>query len=141
VLNVISRSPSEAQPVLDMIVQTAGRLCQAEYGLVYRLEDDGKFHVAAASNAEAAFVKYASGHPVPPGRGSLVGRTGLEQRTIHLPDCLADPEFTYLDHQSIGKYRSMLGVPLMRDAAQRRSPRRAVSSRSRANTSLSSSPT
>src|SRR4029450_7830700 len=107
---------SEAQPVLDMIVQTAGRLCQAEYGLVYRLEDDGKFHVAAASNAEAAFVKYASGHPVPPGRGSLVGRTGLEQRTIHLPDCLADPEFTYLDHQSIGKYGSLLGVPWMREA-------------------------
>ena len=45
----------------------------------------------------------------------MIGRTALERKTIHLPDCLADPEYTYLEWQSIGKYRSMLGVPLMRE--------------------------
>src|SRR5262245_30767081 len=115
VLSVISKSPSELQPVLDAIVGTAGHLCQAEYGVMFRLGDDGKYHVVAANNAEAAFVKHAAEHPVVIGRGSVVGRTALEKRTVHLPDCLADPEFTYFDYQSIGNYRSMLGVPLMRD--------------------------
>jgi signal transduction histidine kinase len=115
VLGVISKSPSELQPVLDAIVATAGRLCQAEYGVMFRLEDDGKYHVAAANKAEAAFVKYAAENPVATSRGSVVGRTALEKRTVHLHDCLADPEFTYFDYQSIGKYRSMLGVPLMRE--------------------------
>jgi GAF domain-containing protein/anti-sigma regulatory factor (Ser/Thr protein kinase) len=115
VLSVISKSPSELQPVLDAIVGTAGRLCQAEYGVMFRLEDDGNYHVAAANNAEAAFVKHAVEHPVVVSRGSAVGRTALEKRTVHIPDCLADPEFTYFDYQSLGKYRSMLGVPLMRD--------------------------
>ena len=115
VLNVISRSPSQLQPVLDTIVATASRLCEADYAVVFRLKDDGIYHVAAANNAEAAFVKHAAEHPVPPGRGSLVGRTALEGRTVHLPDCLTDPDFTYFDYQSIGNYRSMLGVPLLRD--------------------------
>src|SRR5262249_19130085 len=114
VLNVISRSPNEFQPVRDAIVTIASRLCQAEFSLVYRLQD-GIYHVSAANNADAAWVKYSSEHPLPPGRGSLVGRTALEGRTVHLPDCLADPEFTSLEYQRIGRYRSILGVPLLRD--------------------------
>ncbi|HEX2727851.1 MAG TPA: GAF domain-containing protein [Beijerinckiaceae bacterium] len=114
VLNVISRSPSQLQPVVDAIVETAARLCDAEYTLVYRLQD-GHYHVAAANNVEAEFVKYAVEHPLPAGRGSLTGRTALENRTIHLPDCLADPEYEVLERQRIGKYRTALGVPLLRD--------------------------
>jgi signal transduction histidine kinase len=114
VLNVLSRSPNELQPVFDAIVVTASRLCQAEFSLVYRLQD-GSYHVTAANNADAAWVKYSSEHPLPPGRGSLVGRTALEGRTVHLPDCMADPEFTSFEYQRIGKYRSILGVPLLRD--------------------------
>jgi signal transduction histidine kinase len=114
VLNVISRSTFQLQPILDSIVATASRLCQAEYALVFRLRD-GKYHVQAANNAEAEFVKYAAEHPIPPGRNSLVGRTALEQKVVHIPDCLADPEYEYLDFQRLAKHRSMLGVPLIRD--------------------------
>src|SRR5262249_11117397 len=114
VLKVISRSTFDLQPVFDAIVATASKLCEAEYALVFRLQD-GMYHLAAANNAEAAFVKYASEHPIPPGRGSLVGRTAIERKTVHLPDCLADPEYTNLDYQQIGKHRTMLGVPLLRD--------------------------
>jgi GAF domain-containing protein len=48
-------------------------------------------------------------------RSSLVGRTALERRTVHIADCLADPEYTMHDYARIGKRRSMLGVPLLRD--------------------------
>src|SRR5262249_53242023 len=66
VLKVISRSTFDLQPVFDAIVATASKLCEAEYALVFRLQD-GMYHLAAANNAEAAFVKYASEHPIPPG--------------------------------------------------------------------------
>jgi GAF domain-containing protein/DNA-binding response OmpR family regulator len=114
VLNVISRSPNKLEPVLDAIVATASRLCQAEYALVFRLRA-GAYHVAAANNADAAFVKHAAAHPIALSRGSLIGRTALERKTVHLPDCLADPEYTFHDYQQIGGHRTMLGVPLIRD--------------------------
>jgi two-component system, NtrC family, sensor kinase len=114
VLKVISRSKFDLQPVLNTIVETASRLCDAEFGGILKLQG-GKYHIAAANNVETAFVKYLSEHPIAPGRGSLVGRTALQGRTVHIPDCLADPEFTFLDYQKIGQFRSMLGVPLLRE--------------------------
>src|SRR3974390_1968058 len=113
-LEVISRSALNLQLVLDSIVKTASRLCDAEFAIIFKL-DNGKYHVAASNNADEAFVKYASEHPIPPGRGSLIGRTALEAKTVHLPDCLADPEYTYVEYQQAGKYRSDLGVPLLRE--------------------------
>ena len=114
VLNVISRSPNELQPVLDAILQTAGRLCEAEYACFFKLQD-GKYYVAGANNAEAAYVKFLSEHPISPDRTSCVGRAAVERRTVHMPDCLADPEYKSHEYQRVGKHRSMLGVPLLRD--------------------------
>jgi two-component system NtrC family sensor kinase len=113
ILNVINRSTFELKPVLDTIVQTASRLCDAEFALIFQRKGD-EYHVAATNNTATDFVKYASSHPIRPGRGTLTGRTALEQKTIHLPDCLADPEYAALEYQSKGKYRTMLGVPLQR---------------------------
>jgi GAF domain-containing protein len=111
ILAAINSSTSELQPILDMIARTASRLCEAEYALIYKLQG-GKYHVAASNNTAADFIKYAVSHPVMPGRGSLVGRTVIERKTVHLPDCLADPEYEVRDYQQAGRYRTSLGVPL-----------------------------
>jgi two-component system, NtrC family, sensor kinase len=116
ILAAISCSTSELQPILDTIVRTAARLCDAEFSLIYKMKD-GQYHLAATNNTATSFVKYAAAHPLSPGRGSLIGRTALEQKTIHLPDCLADPEYAALEYQRAGKYRSTLGVPLQQGGA------------------------
>jgi GAF domain-containing protein len=116
ILAAISNSTAEVQPILDTIVRTASRLCEAEYALIYKLRN-GEYHLAAANNATTTFVKYAVEHPLVPGRSTLIGRTALEQKTVHLPDCLADPEYKAFDYQRAGEYRSMLGVPLQQGGA------------------------
>src|SRR5262249_26961867 len=114
VLNVISRSPNELQRVLDTILETAGRLCEADYACFFKLQD-GKYHVVAANNAEAAYVKFLLEHPISTDRTSCVGRAAVERRTVHIPDCLADPEYKLHEYQRVGNHRSLLGVPLLRD--------------------------
>jgi len=113
VLSVIGRSPSQIDPVCDAILQTAARLCDAEWALFFKLED-GKFHLAGSNNAESAYVKFMALNPPTLDRGSLAGRVALERTTVHIPDVLDDPEYTRLDAQRSGKFRSMLGVPLLR---------------------------
>src|SRR6266850_1080617 len=73
------------------------------------LKDDDKYHVVANNRTDPVFLKYANEHPLTPERGSLVGRTALERKTVHMPDCLADPEYVALEYQRVGHYRSMLG--------------------------------
>ena len=114
VLNVISRAPSQLQPVFDAIVETAARLCEADYAVVHQLRS-GTYHVVSANSTEAEYVNFLREHPMPPDRGSVVGRTALEGRTVHLPDCLEDPEYTGLGYQRSGGFRTILGVPLLRD--------------------------
>src|SRR5262249_26985414 len=114
VLRVISRSPTHIQPVLDVILQTAGRLCEAEYACFFKLQD-GKYHLAGSNKANADYIKYLSEHPLALDRGTLVGRVALERSTVHIPDCLEDREYTAHQYARIGKHRSLLGVPLLRD--------------------------
>ena len=114
VLRVISRSPTNIQPVLDAILETAGRLCESEYALFFRLHD-GKYHLAGSNNAKADYIKYLSEHPISIDRGTVIGRTAVERHVVHIPDCLADPEYTAHEYARTGKHRSMLGVPLLRD--------------------------
>ncbi len=115
VLHMISISPSDIQPVLDAIVRTAGELCAAEYSILFRLQD-GKYHVACSNKAAVEFVKFFSEHPISVDRGSLVGRTALARCAVHIEDCLTDPEYTLHEAARLGKHRTMLGVPLLRES-------------------------
>jgi len=114
ILKVIASSPDNVQPVLDAIAETAGHLCGADFAFVYKLDAD-TFHLAASNNANADWVQYVRDHPVGPGRATVVGRTLLERRTVHVKDVLADREYTDVQRQRLGNYRTILGVPLLRD--------------------------
>jgi GAF domain-containing protein/anti-sigma regulatory factor (Ser/Thr protein kinase) len=108
VLDVISRSPSNLQPVLDVIVKTAARLCQADFA-DFRLLRDGAYHLAA-TNADEGILH--GRNPIIAGRSSVTGRAALEQCPVHVPDIRADPEHTYAPAPN---WRTALGVPLLRD--------------------------
>ena len=113
-LDVISRSPSNIQPVLDAIAETAQRLCQSEQAYILRLEG-GRYHVAAAKDAQPERIRYLKENPITPGRGSIVGRVALERRTLQIHDVLADDEYTLPQAGDRLGYRTILGVPLLRD--------------------------
>ena len=113
VLSVISRSPNTLQPVLDTIVRTAARLCDAEFSVVFKLSE-GKCYFAAGV-APATFVDFLKQNPISITRASCTGRAMLERRTVHVHDASSDPEYAMPNYRAVAGNRTMLGVPLLRD--------------------------
>src|SRR5262245_36051146 len=114
-LKVISRSSFDLQAVLDALVESAARLCEADLGSITRQKNKAFWQVASYGYPPA-LIEYMRNHPIELGRGSLTGRTALERRVIQIPDILADPEYKFVEPSKIGGYRTMLGVPLLREA-------------------------
>jgi GAF domain-containing protein len=112
VLNVISRSPTELQSVLDAIVNTAARMCTAEYSYIAKYEHNVLRYVAHVRVSDECLRFLAD--PIRVEGGAVIGRVVLEKRTVHVPDVLAEPEFDRLEWQKVGKQRTVLGAPLRR---------------------------
>jgi signal transduction histidine kinase len=114
VLKVISRSTFDLQTVLQTLIESAARFCDADKATIIR-EKDGALYRAEAYGFSREFMDYVKDVPIEIDRGSAAGRALLESRMIHIPDVKADPEYTLVETQKLGDYRTILSVPMLRE--------------------------
>ena len=112
VLEVISRSAFDLQAVFETVAESSVRLCGADRAFIFRFDGE-LLRMVVAYNSSPDFVEWVANHPIRPGRHSGSARAALERRTIHVPDVLADPEYTY-GAKDVEPIRTILGVPILK---------------------------
>ncbi len=115
VLKVISRSTFDLEPVLETLIENATNLCDAEKGSIARPDGD-VYRIAVSYGNSPESKEFLERNPIPPlGQKSVTGRVISERRTVHTHDVLADPDYQWSEAQKVGGFRTILGVPMLRD--------------------------
>jgi signal transduction histidine kinase len=114
VLKVISRSGFDLQAVLDTLIGSAARLCESDSAAIFKRDGD-LYRWSANFGNPPELEEFARSHPFKAGKYAVTPRVALEGKTIHVADVLADPEYGASEHQKLGGYRTILGVPLLRE--------------------------
>jgi GAF domain-containing protein len=114
VLKVISRSTFHLQPVLDSLVETAAQLCGADNGSI-ATRDGEVYRVVANFALTPEWNALVRTLPFRPGRDSVTGRTLLERQVVQIADITVDQEYKLAGAATVGKIRTVLGVPLLRE--------------------------
>ena len=116
VLKVISRSAFDLKSVLTTLTESAKSLCGASLGMI-TLRDGDVMRLRAQSGCTQAFVDFMHAHPIGPNRDTITGRVSMDGKPVHVADVQIDPEYSFGNAPTIGAYRAVLAVPLMRDGA------------------------
>jgi len=114
VLNIISRSTFDLQTVLDRLVELVTKLCDADLAAIHR-QEGMNYRVIAICGGPPDYREIQNSVPLEPGRGTIIGRAVLERKPVHVADVLADSDYLLKDAQRRIGYRTVLGVPLMRE--------------------------
>jgi signal transduction histidine kinase len=113
-LKIISRSTFDLKSVLQTLVESAAKLCEADMATTTR-QINGVFYRAESYGFSREFMNYVKDIPVKADRGSASGRALLEGRAVHIPDVKADPEYTLAEAQRLGDFRTTFAVPMLRE--------------------------
>ncbi|HVI79592.1 MAG TPA: GAF domain-containing protein [Candidatus Acidoferrum sp.] len=116
ILQAISRSTFNLQSVLDTLIESATRLCRADHGWLFRVEDQRMHWVASFGydvETHNRVREFFQTREILIDHGSVTGRALLEGKAVNVPDVLVDPNYTFGDVQKVGGYRAGLGAPLV----------------------------
>ena len=112
VLDVISRSAFDLRAVFNTVAESSVRLCGSDRAIFYRF-DGGLLRMAAGFNVSRELTEFVERTPIHPGRSSASARAALERRTVHVHDCMADPEYSW-GGKYVDPVRRVLAVPILK---------------------------